>query len=112
MPSFPDPTFFAMSEKPRTSADSLRDFAARLRVQATEAQAARAEASRFAEACRDGFKLTQAIGQQAQARFYHRRVWELIDQAARCDARASRLEAELAAQRERLVPAGARDAAE
>ena len=110
MPSAP--TFFAIITQPRTSADSLRDFAARLRAQATEAQAARAEAFLFSAGCRDGFKLTQAIGQQAQARFYHRRVWELIDQAARCDARADRLEAEFAAQRERLVPGGRREAAE
>lgn len=112
MPSFPDPTFFAMSEKPRTSSDSLRDFAARLRIQATEAQAARAEASRFAGAARDAMELTRAIEQQRMVRFYHRRGWELINQAAACDAQASRLEAERAAQRERLVPVGAGEAAE
>lgn len=112
MPPFPDPTFFAMSEKPRTSADSLRDFATRLRIQATEAQAARAEAYRFSEACRDGLKLTRAIEQQAQARFYHRRVLEIIAQAEACDAQADRLDTERAAQRDRLVSVDSREAAE
>jgi hypothetical protein len=89
-----DPTFFSQAGMPRESVDSLRDFAGRLRDRAAEAQAARAEASRFAMAFRDALKLTKAIEQQQQARHYHGRVADFLRQAKANDRRADDLEAE------------------
>jgi hypothetical protein len=112
MPPLPDPTFFAMSDVPRTSSDSLRDYASRRLVDACDAQAARAEAHRFAVAARDAMKLTRAIEQQRMVRFYHRRYLDFIAEAKAYAAQADRLDTERAAQRDRLVSVDAREAAE